>query len=230
MKRQMKRQMNFENNDWLVNDHGQLEVCPVVEDQWENSGQTYRLYRFLTDIEDILWRYDDDRQRLEQIRPLVRRLLNSSYWLQGEYKAPNPERGWSVLTLYEEPDFPLTVQTVVWLPGRKSKIHNHATWGIVALVNGQEKNVVWRRSSNKSPKKGFADEQKPSDRSDQSDRIEQVGEQIINPGDIISFTPEAIHHVEVVSEEPTITFNLYGLTNYKQRYTFDPINHTAKLF
>jgi predicted metal-dependent enzyme (double-stranded beta helix superfamily) len=212
--------MDLEVNDWLVNDQGDLQACPIADDDWEQTDQTYRLYRFLTDVENVLWHCDDDRQRLEQIRPLVRRLLNSSYWLQGEYKQPKPERGWSVLTLYEEPNFPLTVQTVVWLPGRKSKIHNHATWGIVALVNGQEKNVVWRRA----PQKGF--DQKP----ELSDRIEQVGEQIINPGDIISFTPEAIHHVEVVSEEPTITFNLYGLTNYKQRYTFDPIKHTAKLF
>jgi predicted metal-dependent enzyme (double-stranded beta helix superfamily) len=221
--------MMFDNNDWLVTDDGNVQVCAIADDDWEQSGHTYRLYRFLTDVEDILWRYGDDRQRLDQIRPLVRRLLNSSYWLQGEYKPPKPERGWSVLTLYEEPDFPLTVQTVVWLPGKKSKIHNHATWGIVALLNGQEKNVIWRRVA--SPETDHTDNPDRHDRkSELSDRIEPIGEQILNPGDIISFTSEAIHHVEVISPEPTITFNLYGLTNYKQRYEFDPINHTAKLF
>jgi predicted metal-dependent enzyme (double-stranded beta helix superfamily) len=236
-----------ENNDWLVTDNGNIQVCPIADDDWGQVGQTYRLYRFLTDVEDILWRYSDDRQRLEQIRPLVRRLLNSSYWLQGEYKQPNPERGWSVLTLYEEPDFPLTVQTVVWLPGRKSKIHNHATWGLVALVNGQEKNVIWQRvgsagiehsdsagqkgdNDNKSERSQQLAQSASSDRLDRVNQIEPIGEQILNPGDIISFTSEAIHHVEVISDEPTITFNLYGLTDYQQRYEFDPINHTAKLF
>ncbi|MEQ8961035.1 MAG: cupin, partial [Coleofasciculus sp. C2-GNP5-27] len=174
----------------------------------------YRLYRFLTDVEDILETIKDDRQRLEQIRPLVRRLLTSSYWLQGEYREPNPDTGWSVLMLYDEPEFPLTVQTVVWLPGRVSPIHNHAAWGVVALISGEEKNTFWRRTRD----------------SEFPDRIEKVGEQILVPGDIISFMPDAIHHVEVMGTEPTITFNLYGKTDYQQRFEFDPMTHTATNF
>ena len=34
---------------------------------------------------------------------------------------------------------------VTWLPGHTSTIHNHGTWGIVALVGGQERNRLWRR-------------------------------------------------------------------------------------
>ncbi|HAG82959.1 MAG TPA: cupin, partial [Cyanobacteria bacterium UBA12227] len=146
--------------------------------------------------------------------PLVRRLLTSSYWLQGEYREPDPDKGWSVLMLYDEPGFMLTVQTVVWLPGMVSPIHNHGTWGVVALISGEEKNTFWRRTN---------DPEFP-------DRIEAVGDRILSPGDIISFTPDAIHSVEVIGEEPTITFNIYGETEYEQRFEFDVVNHTAKLF
>jgi len=204
----------MESSDWLVTENGDCLACNLQES--ETSTGYYRLYRFLTDVEDILESTKDDRQRLEKIRPLVRRLLTSSYWLQGEYREPNPDTGWSVLMLYDEPEFSLTVQTVVWLPGRGrvSPIHNHAAWGVVALISGEEKNTFWRRTMD----------------SEFPDRIEKVGEQILVPGDIISFMPDAIHHVEVMGEEPTITFNLYGKTDYQQRFEFDPITHTAKNF
>ncbi|MEQ9551900.1 MAG: cupin [Coleofasciculus sp. G3-WIS-01] len=202
----------MESSDWLVTDNGDCLGCKVQES--ETSTGYYRLYRFLTDVEDILETIKDDRQRLEKIRPLVRRLLTSSDWLQGEYREPNPDTGWSVLMLYDEPKFPLTVQTVVWLPGRVSPIHNHAAWGVVALISGEEKNTFWRRTRD----------------SEGRDRIENRGEQVLVPGDIISFMPDAIHHVEAMGEEPTITFNLYGETDYQQRFEFDPITHTAKNF
>ena len=203
----------MESSDWLVTDDGSCQACEIPRKQkW--SEKPYRLYRFLTDLEDILEEIEDDRQRLQAIRPLVRRLLTSSYWLQGEYLEPDPEIGWSVLMLYDEIDFPLTVQTVTWLPGKVSPIHNHATWGVVALISGREKNTLWRRTN---------DREYPN-------RIERVGEKILLPGDIISFTPDAIHGVEAIGNEPTISFNVYGETDYQQRFEFDPLIHSAKNF
>jgi predicted metal-dependent enzyme (double-stranded beta helix superfamily) len=110
--------------------------------------------------------------------------------------------------------FPFTVQTVTFAPGVKSNIHNHGTWGIVAVLKGQEKNTFWRRTPN--------DEFK--------DKIESTGEIILSADDIISFTPDAIHCVEAVGDEPTVTFNIYGETDPTRRFDFDPVNHTAKKF
>ncbi|YAF95817.1 MAG: cupin [Nodularia sp. CChRGM 3473] len=199
------------SQDWLVTDDGKCEAWEESADNLELSAGQYRLYRFLTDLEDILDKFKSDRQRLQLICPLVRRLLTSSDWLQGEYLEPDPETGWSVLTLYDEPNFPLTVQTVAWLPGRVSPIHNHATWGVVALINGSEKNMLWRRTDNNG-------------------RIEKIGEIILSPGEIISLMPDAIHSIEALGDEPTISFNLYGETNYEQRFEFDPVTCTAKNF
>lgn len=199
------------SQDWLVTDDGKCEAWEELADDLELSTYQYRLYRFLTDLEDILYKFQSDRHRLKAICPLVRRLLISSEWLQGEYLEPDPETGWSVLTLYDEPDFPLTVQTVAWLPEKVSPIHNHATWGVVALINGEEKNTLWRRTDNHGG-------------------IQKVGEIILTPGDIISLMPDAIHSVEALGEESTISFNLYGETNYEQRFEFDPVSGTAKNF
>ncbi|MGP1383702.1 MAG: cupin [Thainema sp.] len=204
------------NTNWLITNTGESHAFSVSDDADNilEIDRPYRLYRFLTDVENILYAEADDWVRLQRICPLVRRLLNSSWWLQGEYKEPNPQTGWSVKFLYEEPDFPLTVQTVVWLPGQVSSIHNHGALGIVALIDGQEKNQLWRRVGDP----------------DYCDRIEPVGDLVLEPGDIIGLMPDAIHHVEVMSEQPTISFNLYGPTNYDQRYEFDVKQHTAKQF
>ncbi|NJL83554.1 MAG: hypothetical protein HC890_12485 [Chloroflexaceae bacterium] len=82
------------------------------------------------------------------------------------------------------------------------------------LVDGQEKNQFWRRSPTAT----------------HPDRLELVGDRILLPGEIISFLPDAIHCVEPLGEKPAITFNLYGVTDFSQRFEFDPINHTASNF
>lgn len=202
------------NSDWLVTEDGKCQACEISQEDSGNLTRPYRLYRFLTELEDILETVKEESSRLEKIRPLVRRLLTSSYWLQGEYLEPNPNTGWSVLTLYDEPEFPLTVQMVSWLPGRVSPIHNHAAWGVVALLSGEEKNRFWRRT----------------DQSEFPDHIEQVGEHLLVPGDIISFVPDAIHSVEIMGDEPSITLSIYGETDYDRRFEFDPATHTAQKF
>jgi predicted metal-dependent enzyme (double-stranded beta helix superfamily) len=205
---------NPECENWIVLDDCTREAYYPPET--ELSVDPYRLFRFLTDLEDVLLDPDlaDDRDRLKAVMPLVRNLLTSSYWLQMEYEQPSPKTGWSVKTLYREPEYPLTVQMVAWKPGSISTIHNHATWGVVALVDGKEKNRFWKRS----PTAEFPDQ------------LELVGEQILQPGEILGLLPDAIHSIESIGDEPTISFNLYGNTDYPRRYQFDITQHTAQNF
>lgn len=203
---------NLECENWII--HGDSTKEAYYPQETELPVDPYRLFRFLTDLEDILLNISDDSDRLKAIMPLVRHLLTSSYWLQMEYDQPSPKTGWSVKMLYREPEYPLTVQMVAWQPGGMSPIHNHGAWGIVAIVSGTEKNRFWKRSPT----------------AEHPDRLELVGEQILEPGEIIGFLPDAIHSVESVGDEATISFNIYGKTNYKQRYQFNEQDHTAKNF
>ncbi|MBS0016870.1 MAG: cupin [Arthrospira sp. SH-MAG29] len=201
------------DENWLATNDGR---CKAVDwtTQEESLSNPYRLYRFLTNLEDIVANISEDYLRLEAICPLVRQLLNSSSWLQIPMLEPNPETGWEVLMLYDEPFFPLTVQLVAWAPGTVSPIHNHGCWGLVALLSGKEKNSFWRRS----PTAEFPD------------KIELMDEREIMAGDILCFLPDAIHKIEAISPEPTISFNLYGETNYNQRFEFDPVKFMAQTF
>jgi predicted metal-dependent enzyme (double-stranded beta helix superfamily) len=197
-------EIQFERPE-LSQSHGESPV---------SSPESYRLFRFLTDLEDILLKFPSDRDRIAAISPLMRLLLTDSYWLQVPEEAADPDLGWAVQTLYDEPFFDLTVQLVTWLPGTKSEIHNHATWGVIAMISGSEKNTLWQRSPTlKHP-----------------DRIIQVGEKVISYGEIIGFLPDAIHQIEALGDQPTISLNLYGKTDYDARFEFDPLAHTALIY
>jgi predicted metal-dependent enzyme (double-stranded beta helix superfamily) len=202
----------MENHNWLVTDNA--AITPFGPVDIAEPAQTYRLYRFLTELEDILAATRDDEKRLQAIAPLVRKLLISSYWLQLEYQEPDPQTGWGVHFLYREYQFPLTVQMVTWAPGTTSTIHNHGTWAVVALLSGQERNRIWQRSPTPT----------------HPDAIALVDEVMLSPGDLITLTPNAIHQVEPIGNEPTISFNLYGVTDMANRFEFDVTQQTAKLF
>jgi predicted metal-dependent enzyme (double-stranded beta helix superfamily) len=200
--------------EWLVDEMG---CClPLVPPELKPDGLDvpYRLYRFLTDLEDVLRSTTDPQTQLQQIVPLVRRLLDEASWLEMMPIVPNPETGWEVVTLYDEPMFPLTVQMVAWAPGTESPIHNHACWGLVALLSGEEQNTFWRREA--TP--------------ELPDRITQVGEHGLQAGEIITFLPDAIHQIQALGDQPTISFNLYGETDYDRRFEFDPEQGTASIF
>ncbi|MCA1995461.1 MAG: cupin [Coleofasciculus sp. S288] len=203
----------MKNKDWLVTEDGQYQACKSVR-EWDLLRHPYRFYRFLTEVEDVLSHVTNEIRCLPEIRLLVRRLLANSYWVQTRYLEPCPKTGTSVLMLYEEFSFPLTVQTVTFAPGVVSPIHNHGTWGVVALLRGQEKNTFWKRINDP----------------DLKDKIEEIGELSLVSGDIISFTPDAIHSVEALGDEPTVTFNIYGETHHQKRFEFDPLTHSAKNF
>jgi predicted metal-dependent enzyme (double-stranded beta helix superfamily) len=208
--------LKLNGKDWFVNDNGECQVRPSVR-EWDLIRDRYYLHQFLTEIMEILNEIKNEKEeweRLPQIRMRVRQLIINSYWVQTQYHEPHPQTGSAVHILYDEIGYPLSVQNVTFVPGVKSSIHNHGTWGVVAVLKGQEKHTFWRRV----PTSEFPD------------KIEQVGEHILNVGEIISFTPQAIHQVEALGDEMTVSFHLYGDTQPKSRMEFNPITRTAKPF
>jgi predicted metal-dependent enzyme (double-stranded beta helix superfamily) len=202
--------------DWLITDEGKCEARPSTRG-WDLIRDNYYFHRFLTDIVDLIEAVNNEREEwdyLPQIRKQVRQLITNSYWLQTQYQEPNQKTGVAVLTLYDEIGYPLTVQNVCAMPNFISPIHNHGTWGVVALLRGREKHSCWRRVSDR----------------DFPNKIELVEEKTLRAGEIISFTPDAIHQVETLGEEPSFSFAIYGDTQPKSRFSFDPITYMAKSF
>ncbi|MBZ8180823.1 cysteine dioxygenase family protein [Oscillatoria salina] len=207
----------MKSKDWLVKEDGKCLACETVR-EWDLLRNEYRLYRFLTEVEDVVNEAEvkgtKEEDFLPELRKLVRSLVMNNYWIKTQIPEPSEKTGVSWLMLYDELGFPLTVQTETILPGTISPIHNHGTWGVVAMLQGKQKNIFWQRSPTAT----------------HQDKITQVGAQILEPGDIISFTTEAIHAVEAMGDTPTVTFNIYGETFASKRFQFDPLTHQAKHF
>ncbi len=204
------------SKDWFVDETGHCQSRPASR-TWDLLRESYYMHQFLTEILDIIANANHELEEwnyLPQIRKKVRQIVTNSYWLKTQYKIPNPETGVCVTTLYDEIGYPLTVQNVTTQPGTFSSIHNHGTWGAIFQIQGEERHTFWHRVS-------------PPD---QPLQIEPVGEHLLRPGEILSFHPDAIHQAETVGRETSLTFQLYGDTQPKGRFKFEPNTQTAKYF
>jgi predicted metal-dependent enzyme (double-stranded beta helix superfamily) len=161
----------MKHRDLLVTDAGEWRVCKPSR-EWDLLRTPYRFHRFLTEVEEVLSEAIDETDCLPQLWLLVRRLITNSYWIQTQTTPVNPETGTGVIMLYDEIGYPLTVQIAKTEPGTRTTIHNHGNWGIVALLKGEEKNMLWKR---------IQDPKFPN-------RIEPTAEVTLLPGDIITFS------------------------------------------
>jgi predicted metal-dependent enzyme (double-stranded beta helix superfamily) len=189
----------------IVKEDGEPQTCAIAR-EWDLLETPYRFHRFLTDVEDVMARHPEEAIALPLLHQLVRKLLLNSYWIQTRRPQLHEKTGVGVDNLYDEIGFPLTVQTTILAPGIKSSIHNHGTWGVIALLQGQEKNTFWKRHPH----------------STSEHKIVSVTERTLVAGDVISFTEGAIHSIETLGDEPLITFNIYGETHHQTRFEFDP--------
>ncbi|TVQ08614.1 MAG: cupin [Leptolyngbya sp. DLM2.Bin27] len=201
------------HQDWFVDAEGQCQPRPTQR-PWDLLQENYYLHQFLSDVLNILAHTPDGPDQwdyLPQIRRRVRQLVLNSYWLSTQRPDPDPQTGTAILTLYDEIGYPLTVQTATAAVGVSTPIHNHGTWGVVALLDGQERHTLWRRMTH-------------------PDRLETTGQCTLQAGEIISFRPEAIHQVETLGTTPSFTFQLYGETQPKSRFQFECAPFAAKPF
>jgi predicted metal-dependent enzyme (double-stranded beta helix superfamily) len=145
-----------------------------------------------------------------RIKPLVTRLASSHSWVKPEYYVCDPEQGFGVHVLHEEPDHSLWVIAASWLPHRGAPPHNHGTWAVIAGIDGDEKNVLWRRRGK---------------------RLERQGTETIGPGQVATFLSDAIHSVSNEGDRITLSLHVYGRNlNFAERSRFDPETHVETPF
>ncbi len=99
-----------------------------------------------------------------------------------------PEIGSSQL-LHSEPG--LTVLHAIVNPGFVSPPHDHRTWAVIGVYNGQEDNTFYR------PIGG-------------SRRIEQIGGRNLEKGEVLTLGPQAIHKISNPRADKLIALHVYG--------------------
>lgn len=162
----------------------------------------YGLGDFVNELRAVVSTPLPEAAAVERVKPLVERLVRSPSWVRPEFYQCDPEQGFGVHVLHEEPDHSLWVIAASWLPHRGAPPHNHGTWAVVAGIDGEESNVLWRRRGK---------------------QLERQASETIGPGQVATFQSNAIHSVVNEGDRTTLSLHVYGRNlNFAERSRFDP--------
>lgn len=176
---------------------------------------SYSIADFVADIAAIVAVHDDDRQIVDRVIPLARRLIGDKSWIRPEYFDCDEAQGFGIAILNEEADHGLLVETICWLPGRGVAPHDHQTWGVVIGIEGEEINVNWRRDDDATVP-GHA--------------VLCVAEEIVvGEGEALAFMPDDIHSVCNEGATPSLSLHVYGKAlSSLARSEFDPVGQIQR--
>jgi predicted metal-dependent enzyme (double-stranded beta helix superfamily) len=120
-----------------------------------------------------------------------------------------PQVGASQL-LHTEPG--LTVLHTVVNPGFISPPHDHRTWAVIGVYDGQEDNTFFRLLAG-------------------SRTIEPIGRCILRPGEVMSLGIEAIHQITNPLTTKLIALHVYGKNIFEiERSAWDPATGSERPF
>jgi predicted metal-dependent enzyme (double-stranded beta helix superfamily) len=177
----------------------------------------YTVARYVEELRCIVRKADSEDEIIGHVGPLARRLALDACWLEPEHFNSNPEQGFGVHLLHEEPDHALAVFVVSWLPSRGAPPHDHGTWAVVAGVRGVERNIHYRRVDDGS-RPGYA-------------QLEVKHGLDAGAGELICMKSGGIHSVHNETDDTTLSLHTYGKhVNFTNRSQFDLESGACKDF
>ena len=100
--------------------------------------------------------------------------------------------------LAEDPDHHFALYASAGSPGRAAPPHNHTTWAVIAGVSGEEHNVFYRRTDDRSA----AGE----------GRLERTHELTIVRGNACTLMPDDFHTIETRGPRSGLHLHMYGIS------------------
>src|SRR5437763_16706136 len=112
---------------------------------------------------------------------------------------PVPERRpGKAYRLAEDADHRFALYAAAGAPGRTAPPHNHTTWAVIAGVYGEEHNVFYRRTDDRS----VAGE----------GRLERTHELTVVRGNACTLMPDDFHTIETRGLRPGLHLHMYGMS------------------
>jgi predicted metal-dependent enzyme (double-stranded beta helix superfamily) len=180
-------------------------------------AESYALDSYIQDLRQITRETDDEEAIITRVGPLAQRLALDKGWLQEKHYDADPEQGFGVHLLHEEPDHTLAVFVVSWLPSRGAPPHDHGTWAVVAGVEGPERNISYKRLDD-GTRPGYAE-------------LSVKNDLIATEGELICMKTGGIHSVQNDFDSVTLSLHTYGKHfNHTNRSQFDPQTNEKKDF
>ncbi len=166
------------------------------------------LDRFSADAERIVRENSTESEMMRKIKPLLEKLLGSNGVPEEAFK-PRQDR-FAMNLLHMPKDRVLSVIGGVWKPGQTTPIHDHLTWALVGVYEGEEREVIYRRVDDRpGPKRA---------------KLEKVSERVNGKGHVTVLGQAGIHKVDNVSDKIAKSIHVYGIDiGNTERHSYDPV-------
>ena len=164
--------------------------------------EPYDIESLAGDVQEMVHRHPDDRERVEAIKPLLARWMERQEGLRPEHRAPCGGRACGHL-LHSDPDGSFFIISVVFPPGTSSGVHYHGAWGVIGVLDGEDEETKYLRPSGPA---GVA--------AGQSCELEKTGVFHFPPGSITHLLPpdEGFHRVRAAADVNGVSIHILGGT------------------
>jgi len=169
----------------------------------------YSLQDFIQDVDRIVRRYSSESEILVHLKPALEKLVSSPGSVPTEAFTPRKDRfAMNLLQMPEDESY--SIIGGVWHPGQTTPIHDHLTWALIGVYDGEEREALFRRTDDGSNPKLA--------------RIQQVSERVNKKGHVTVLGHTGIHRVDNISLKPTTSVHIYGRDiGNTERHSYDPV-------
>jgi predicted metal-dependent enzyme (double-stranded beta helix superfamily) len=151
------------------------------------------------------WRHDVSVA--ERIEAILQPWVENPNWIEPKHCQCQTDE--DIYPLYEGAADDVLICVICWKQGAPGCIHDHNTWAVVGVAQGEETHHFYQRADN-----GASDEQVV---------LRSLGQRVLKAGDTVSLDAKGIHQVCNSSDLPaTIGIHVYGAHLEKNgRYKYD---------
>jgi 3-mercaptopropionate dioxygenase len=169
----------------------------------------YTLQDFTQDVDRIVREYPSESEILLHLKPALEKLVGSPGSVPTEAFTPRKDR--FAMNLLQMPDDEAySIIGGVWHPGQTTPIHDHLTWALIGVYEGEEREALFRRLDDGSNPKIA--------------KIQQVSERVNKKGHVTVLGHSGIHRVDNISLKPTTSVHIYGRDiGNAERHSYDPV-------
>jgi predicted metal-dependent enzyme (double-stranded beta helix superfamily) len=210
----------FSCQDLAMCDHGH------VHDQHAAFGflvDTPEVQLLVEEAQRQIERPVDAAERIEALKPVFRRLLESDGWLPDALSRPDETSrmgdGIGQYALYRAEDGSLCLFSLVIPPGAKTPVHDHLAWGLIGVYRGTQRETVYRRMDDASDATRAT--------------LAVTREDDLAAGSFYALIPptDDIHYVETISDSASVSIHLLANdTACVWRHRFDPASGAVTPF
>ena len=179
------------------------------------SSEEYSLKQLSSDVDLVVRKHVSVSEILLHLKPLLEKVVNTSS-LSAEAFAPRKDR-FAMNLLHMPDDEAYSVIGGVWRPGQSTPIHDHLTWALIGVYEGEERETLFRRIDDGSnPKKA---------------KLEKVNERSNKKGQVTVLGHTGIHRVDNVSLKTALSIHIYGRDiGNTERHSYDPVTGEISRF